>query len=362
MYKQLKTMVLEIIYEDYDIQKVVTDKGAKRAILYKQITPSAKVGNYILVNATATELQLGTGGWDIVCSLLQGNDWISEDSKGHIIKARYTPIQHSVMAVEAQESTYHEHFTKPFSLSGKPIWLAELHSMVPLFYYVSQEIQAKSRCCIIFDDQASLPLRLSDQLRVLEKEEGFYSITVGQAFGGQFEAITVASALQFAEKILHADFILISVGPGVVGSGTCYGFSGMVLSNWSHVVSALEGIPVWIPRLSFVESRTRHFGISHHTMTPFSQFTFRRAMLPFPYLVDQQRQKIEEQLDAYRPFQTEHSIHFASEDRASKLIEQALKKATMPIQTMGRKYEADPLFFCAVAEAVKFGLECEKSE
>ncbi|MFC0473379.1 DUF3866 family protein [Halalkalibacter kiskunsagensis] len=361
MYKQLKTTVLEITYEDYDIQKVITDKGARRAILYKQMTPPAKVGNVLLVNTTATELQLGTGGWDIVCSLLEENDWISEESKGHIIKARYTPIQHSVMAVEAQESPYHEHFTKSFSLLGKPVWLAELHSMVPLFYYVSQQLRAQSRCCVIFDDQASLPLKLSDQLRELEKEEGFYSITVGQAFGGQFEAITVASALQFAENVLQADFILISVGPGVVGTGTCYGFSGMVLSNWSHTVSALGGTPVWIPRLSFAESRKRHLGISHHTLTPLSQFTFRPAMLPFPYLNDLQRQTVEEQLESSRPFQTDHRIHFAK-DRVSNLIESALKRTAIPIQTMGRKYEADPLFFCAVAEAVRFGLDCEPFE
>jgi hypothetical protein len=359
MYKQLKTEVLEISYEDEHIQKFVTDKGARRAILYKRITPTAKIGDVILVNTTATELQLGTGGWDIVCSVLKKGDWISVDSKGHIIKARYTPIQHSVMAVEAQESTYHEHFMKSFSLSGKPIWLAELHSMVPLFYYVSQQLQASSRCCVIFDDQASLPLKMSDQLRALEKEDGFYSITAGQAFGGQFEAITIASALQFAETILHADFILISVGPGVVGSGTCYGFSGMALSNWSHIVSALEGVPVWIPRLSFAESRERHFGISHHTMTPFSRFTFRPALLPLPYLGYQQRQKIEEQLIAYQPFQTEHRIHFATNDEASNLVERALQKATMPIQTMGRKYDTDPLFFRAVAESVRYGFDGE---
>ncbi|ARK29485.1 DUF3866 family protein [Halalkalibacter krulwichiae] len=354
MYKQLQANVLAIQFEDRNIQKLLTTTGAKRAILYKQLTPRVDVGANILINVTATELNLGTGGWDIVCGVDPGVDWQTDENNGHIMKGRYTPFQHSVLAIESQESQYHDQFTKPFSLQGSKVWLAELHSMVPLFYFVSQQIKRDSKCCVIFDDQAALALSISDQLRSLHQEERFYSISVGQAFGGQFEATTIASALQYAKLILDADFILISVGPGVVGTGTRFGFSGMIMSHWSHTVSALEGIPIWIPRLSLADSRDRHQGLSHHTLTPLCQFTFKRAILPIPFLDEEQRDRIEGQLNQYRPFQAEHDIYFAEEDLVSELITDALAKATLPIQTMGRKYEDDPLFFSAVAEAIRF--------
>ncbi|GAE36855.1 DUF3866 family protein [Halalkalibacter akibai] len=356
MYKQLKTKVLDIIFEDEEIQKLTTDKGAERAVLFKRLTKRVEAGFEIIVNVTATELQLGTGGWDIVRDILPLDDWGSNKIEGHIIKGRYTPIQHSVLAIESQESEYHPEFIESFSLVGKPVWLAELHSMVPLFYFVSQEIKAGSSCCVIFDDQAALPLTLSDQLRALHKEDHFHSITVGQAFGGQYEAITIASALQFAHKVLKADFILISVGPGVVGSGTRFGFSGMIMSHWSHTISALEGVPIWIPRMSTADVRERHMGISHHTLTPLCQFTFQKALLPLPYVNGIETEKLKQQIDQYRPFQANHDILFAEKDHVSSLIDCALRKAQLPIQTMGRKFEDDPLFFCAVAEAVRVGI------
>jgi hypothetical protein len=357
MYKQLKAKVLSILFEDNKIQKVSTDQGAKRAILYKNLTPRVEIGDDVLVNVTATELKLGTGGWDIVREVLSVDDWSIETVQGHIIKARYTPIQHSILAIESQESEYHHHFNDSFSLMGHPVWLAELHSMVPLFYFVSQEIKAGSSCCVIFDDQASLALAMSDQLRALQKEDEFHSITIGQSFGGEYEAITIASALQFAKDTLQADFILISVGPGVVGTGTRFGFSGMIMSHWSHTISALEGVPIWIPRLSFADGRKRHYGLSHHTLTPLCQFTFKKAVLPLPFVEEEKYQKLIEQLDDYRPFQTEHQILFAAEDTVTNLVIQALNHASIPIQTMGRKFEDDPLFFCAVAEAIRAGLD-----
>lgn len=358
MYTELETRVLDIRFEDEEIQQLTTDKGAGRALLYKRMTRAVKVGDRIVVNTTATELRLGTGGWDIVRHVLgrKEEQWSTGDSLGHIMKARYTPVQHSVLAVESQESDFHGVFTKPFSLAGSPVWLAELHSMVPLLYYLTQQLNKEYRCCVIFDDQAALPLMLSEQLRVLHREKEFTSITVGQAFGGNYEAITIASALQCAKMIVKADVIIISVGPGVVGTGTSYGFSGMILSHWSHSVSALDGVPIWIPRMSFADKRKRHYGISHHTITPLSQFTFEKAILPLPYMAESQREIVLSQLNK-ASYRVQHDIRFAKQDDVSHHLKNALKQATMSIQTMGRKFEADPIFFLAVAEALRVGLE-----
>ncbi|MBP3951085.1 DUF3866 family protein [Bacillus suaedae] len=356
MYTELVMTVIDILYEDEEIQKLETDKGSKRALLYKSISMRANKLDRILVNTTATELNLGTGGWDIVRAHLSEIHHSIREDDGHIMKARYTPIQHSVLAVESPESPYHDHFKKACTLEGQSVWLAELHSMVPLFFYLLHDQFPEKKCCVIFDDQAALPLQMSDQHRLLQQEEAFTSITVGQAFGGDYEATTIASALQFANDVLKSDVILISVGPGVVGTGTQYGFSGMIQAEWSHMISALNGNPIWIPRVSFADQRSRHIGISHHTLTPLCRFTFKPAHLYLPKMNDEQGNHIKRQLEEYHPFSTQHHIVF-SEREVDKLVIRAIDRALLPIQTMGRKYEDDPLFFCAVAEALLAGSE-----
>lgn len=355
MYREEKALVLKVTYENENIQHLITDRGAKRALLYKQLTKRATVGDYVIVNTTATALQLGTGGWDIVRYVLTEDEDVTLRGDGHIMKVRYTPVQHSVLAVEEKDSPYHDTFKRRFSLRHRHVLLAELHSMVPLIFYIAVQMKKDVRCCVIFDDQASLALAMSRHLNELHKNPSFTSVTVGQAFGGQFEAVTVASALQFAEQIVQPDLIAISVGPGVVGTGTVYGFSGMAMANWSHTVSALDGVPVWIPRLSFAEKRERHYGLSHHTLTPLSQFTFKKAILPFPYLNKEQLRRIKDQLKSV-PFQTEHDFRFATTNDVATFVEQALKSAPFPIETMGRGFHEDPVFFFAVAEAVRIAL------
>ena len=101
MYKQLVTKVIDILFENEKIQKLRTDKGAERAILYKNISPSVKIGADVVVNVTATELVLGTGGWDIVREVISVRNWSQEEVQGHIMKLRYTPIQHSILAIES---------------------------------------------------------------------------------------------------------------------------------------------------------------------------------------------------------------------------------------------------------------------
>lgn len=362
MYTETKATVLAVCYEDEEIQKLTTDSEAGRAILFKRFTPPVKAGELVWVNTTATNLKLGTGGWDIVRVRVGNYDGmiVKNGETGHIMKARYTPVQHSVLTVEEQQSDFHDVFCEPFSLTGTHVWLAELHSMVPLMYYMAQELRKGIGCCVIFDDQAALPLALSDQLRELHREEYFSSITVGQAFGGQYEAVTLASALQFAKVVLGAKMIVISVGPGVVGTGTVYGFSGMAQANWSNTVSALGGTPIWVPRLSFADKRERHHGLSHHTLTPLSRFTLKEVILPLPYLDEQYRQVIKKQLKEVS-FQCRHQIHFAERNQAQSAFLRALKAAKLPLQTMGRSFADDPAFFLAVAEAVRFGLELVSS-
>ncbi|OLO42684.1 hypothetical protein BTR23_01355 [Alkalihalophilus pseudofirmus] len=349
MYADEVVFVKRIIYEDDSIQLLETSGGSGRALLYRNFFPSVQEGKNVIVNVTATLLHLGTGGWDIVKSVPDTLPYKEVTSNGHIMKARYMPNQHSVLSVEAQESEDHALFQSTFNLEGKPILLAELHSMIPLVYVLMKKIDPNVKLSVIISDEAALPLMLSEHMRILKTEKDFHSITVGQAFGGEFEAVNLITALQFAVQKLKSDIIMISLGPGVVGTGTVYGFSGMELANWANIVSSLNGQPVWVPRVSFKDRRERHHGISHHTITPLMKFTYTKSIVPLPYLANSHYHVLAEQADKLKE---KHMVSWVEQKDFKPILEAALESYPKSITTMGRTYNDDPTFFYSVAAAV----------
>ncbi|WNF37918.1 DUF3866 family protein [Bacillaceae bacterium IKA-2] len=355
MYIEKKVKVEEILYEDGEIQLLKTTASAQKALLYLAITSRAKKNDEIIVNATSTELKLGTGGMDIVISVLGSLPKQELSPNGHIIKARYLPQQHSVQAVESQESQYHQLFKQTsFSLNEKKILIGELHSMIPICFWGMDFLKKEGKMVVIISDEASIPLSLSDHVRALKRDQRFITITIGQAFGGTYEAINLPTALQFATKILNGDVILITLGPGVVGTHTRFGFSGIEQASWANMVGSLGGIPVWIPRLSEADSRERHRGISHHTLTPLKTFTYPKCVVPLPVISGPLESKINMQAEELN---LQHHINWVDKEPLEVLVEHCLRNNPLPIKTMGREYQDDRLFFLGVAAALKWVLE-----
>lgn len=349
MYIELKTVVQKIIYENEKIQIVATSSGAKKAIVYRDILERVEENDIVVVNHTANVLKLGTGGFDIVKHIFNKKPYV-QNSSGHIMKLRYTPQQLSVITVEEEGSMYHHLFTKEFSLNGQYILLAELHSMIPVIYQMLKQFHHRFTLTVIIDDEASLPLALSEHLRILHENENFHSITIGQSFGGQFEAVNLHTALQFAHVYLRSDYIVVSLGPGVVGTSSQYGFSGMILANWANIIGSFDGIPIWIPRISFAEQRERHIGISHHTMTPLKQFTYAKSILPLPNIKDF-KEPLMKQLKSIE--EKKHiSVYWEQVDE--QIIKNAIEQYPIPIKTMGRTLRDDPHFFYGIFSAVKW--------
>ncbi len=52
------------------------------------------------------------------------------------------------------------------------------------------------------------------------------TITTGQSFGGDLEAVTVHSGLLTARHAVGADVAIVAQGPGNLGTGTKWGYSG----------------------------------------------------------------------------------------------------------------------------------------
>ncbi|MCD8508958.1 MAG: DUF3866 family protein [Bacillus sp. (in: Bacteria)] len=361
MLTQEKVKIVKILEQSEDAIWIETNGGSRRAVVYRSLHPTISIGDWVIVNTTATALGLGTGGWDIVRAVIteEASLW-KEKRHGHIMKGRYLSDQHSVLSVEAPESSYHSLFQKKFSLDGKKILLCELHSMIPIIWFLLQQMEEPIPLTVIFSDEASLPLQMSRHLSYLKKQSQFISITTGQSFGGQLEAINIVSALQYIIETNSGGMVLISQGPGVTGSNTYYGFTSLAQSNWANMVGALGGKPVWIPRMSQADGRERHQGISHHTITPLGELTLTKSIMPVPTgkYSDPWIQNDMESLKA-----KEHvEIRKVNEELLFPLLSKVQGCSPFPITTMGRTIDKDPLFFLGVSAAVQWYLDdCDHS-
>ena len=108
-----------ILYTDETITRlIVTIEGAGYdCINYNLLTGQVMEGDKLLVNTTAVDLSLGSGGYHFVIANLSTGSR-QDLGKGHIMKLRYTPVQLNCLAAESQESVYHDVFNSLNSLYG----------------------------------------------------------------------------------------------------------------------------------------------------------------------------------------------------------------------------------------------------
>src|SRR5258708_23616847 len=81
------------------------------------------------------------------------------------------------------------------------------------------------------------------------------TITTGQSFGGDLEAVTVHSGLLTARHAVGADVAIVAQGPGNLGTGTKWGYSGVAAGEAVNAAPALDGPPLASLRLSFADPR-----------------------------------------------------------------------------------------------------------
>ena len=130
------------------------------------------------------------------------------------------------------EETY-ESLSELESIEGTPVIVAALHSQVPAVAVTVKELAPKARLVYIMTDGAGLPIAISDTVAQLQDRQLIdATITCGHAFGGDYEAVSIFSALAVARHIANGDIVVVSMGPGIVGTNTRLGFSGMESYNF----------------------------------------------------------------------------------------------------------------------------------
>ncbi|MBS4007984.1 MAG: DUF3866 family protein [Clostridium sp.] len=326
---------------------IAIDGETSKALNYVSLTGKAFPGDRVIVNTTAVELGLGSGGYHFVMLNLKQPEQ-TLDGVGHILKLRYTPMQLRVLSVEEEESPYHQVMAQAASLAGMPVAVAELHSMLAPLALLLKEEKPGIRLAYLMTDGGALPAFFSRSLSELRRQGIICgTITTGHSFGGDLEAINVYSGLLAARHVLHADAAIISMGPGAAGTGTKYGFSGLETGDNLNRVSCLKGQAVMVCRVSFADCRERHRGISHHTLTALATSTLVSVHLPLPLLAAAEQQFLAAQLDE-SGLADKHSVFYYDELSLKILAEN--KHFCL---TMGRSLEEDSAFFLAVAAAAR---------
>jgi hypothetical protein len=262
----------EILEQRPGLQRVTVD--GERAYVLTQLTGDVAAGDRVVVNTTAVELGLGTGGWHVVHWNLSRSEW-SQPGPGHILKLRYTSLQVDTGAGE-------EGVELPERIDGLPVVACGLHSQVPCVAVVLRHLRPDARIAYVMTDGGALPIALSDTVHQLQaKGIVDLTITAGHAFGGDLEAVNVHSALALAAHHGAVDVVIAGIGPGVVGTGTKLGHTGLDVVTTVDAAAALGGIPIVAVRFSDGDERERHQGPSHHTLTSV-QLAARQLVVPSP--------------------------------------------------------------------------------
>lgn len=327
-----------------------------RALAYPALTGRPRPGDAVLLNTTALHQGLGTGGYALVVAI-PGRLPPDPQLAGHVVKARYTPLQATVASVDEQGSPHHDLLAAADSVAGMPVVIADLHSALPAIacglYAPGAGAgagpgpgAARPRVAYVMQDGGALPAwfsRTVDGLRSAGWLAGV--VTTGQSFGGDLEAVTVHSGLLAARHVLGADVAIVAQGPGNLGTGTAWGFSGVAAGEAVNAAAVLGGRPVAALRISFADPRERHQGISHHSRTAYGRVALAAADVVVPELGGAQGEQVlaqARQLAAGR-----HRAVVVSTDG----LEQALRSCPVPLSTMGRGLAADLAYFLSGAAA-----------
>ncbi|SES70439.1 Protein of unknown function [Natronincola peptidivorans] len=320
------------------------------AINYSDLTGEAKINDMVIINTTAVELKLGTGGCHFVISNFN-NTHQELQGKGHIMKLRYTPLQLKVLAAEEQQSPYHYLFNEFTSLNGLPVIAGILHSMLTPIVSTLKYINSNIKIAYIMTDGAALPLSFSDTVDYLRNNDLIdTTITTGHAFGGDIETINIYNGLVAAKEIAKCDIAVVTMGPGIVGTGTPYGFSGIEQGLVLNAVTDLGGFSIGVPRISFSDNRVRHYGMSHHSLTIFSKICKTKCNIILPLLPKKEKKIIYNQIEDLNIIEKHNIIEIDG-----SILLDALKHFNLNVKTMGRDYDADPFYFLACSAAAMYG-------
>jgi hypothetical protein len=314
----------------------------------------------VLLNTGALELGLGTGGYALVVAI---PDRLPPDPElaGHLVKARYTPLQAIVAGADEQGSPHHDVLRDADDIGAMPVVVADLHSaLAAVLAGVHDEAERaggrRVRVVYVMQDGGALPAWFS-RSRAELTAAGWLAATVttGQSFGGDLETVTVHTGLLAARHVLGADLAIVAPGPGNLGTGTRWGFSGVAAGEAVNAAAALGGRAVASLRISQADERERHRGVSHHSLTAYGRVALGRADVVVPALPGSFGDRVAAQAAG---LSSRHEVVTVPVGG----LEAALRASPARLSTMGRGLDEDPAYFLAAAAAGRHAVRLLASE
>lgn len=340
-------------------REVVADVAGEPLVglVYDDVVGPVEVGARVLLNVTALDRGLGTGGYAMVVARTDVLPADPPAGPGHLVKARYTPQQVLVLGVDDQESEHHPLLQDADDLGGLPVVTADLHSALPAVVAGARHAAALAgrtapRIAYVMTDGGALPAAFSRTVAGL-RESGWLAacITAGQTYGGDLEAVSVHTALLAARLVVDADLAVVTQGPGNLGTETRWGFSGVLAGDAVNAAATLNGRPVASLRVSGADLRARHRGISHHSLTAYGRVALTAADVPVPVFdglgpeLDRLGATVRAQAEALS------ARHRLVDVPADADLLASLEESPVRLATMGRGLAEDPASFLAAAVA-----------
>ncbi|HEY5977472.1 MAG TPA: DUF3866 family protein [Solirubrobacterales bacterium] len=295
-------------------------------------------GDEVVVNVAALDLDLGSGGFDVVHVNLSRGLKGKPAGEEHVIKLNYTSLQHPVEPVEAldltESSSRVEGPDEPKVTGPMVVVVLPLHGHLAPAAWAAAEGVPGMRVGYVQTQGGALPGSLSRDVAEL-RERGLLCghITAAPAYGGELDAISLTGALDAARR-LGWQAVLIGPGPGIIGSDSEFGHGGMAALDNAHAALAL-GLETSIsPRLSGSDPRERQLSVSHHTHTVL-ELLLGPARVVVP---EGAPEKVVAELEQAA---RRHRLSTVAADI------DGYAASGLPTTTMGRSLEDDPLFFAA---------------
>lgn len=321
---------------------VLVDGTPVRALAYVDLVGRPEPGDSVVLNTTALALGLGTGGYALVVS--PAGPRPDPVGPGHLVKARYTPTQTVVFGADEQDSPHHAVIAAAHSLDGMPVVIADLHSALPAVLAGILADRPAARVAYLMTDGAALPMAFSRTVAGLTPQLAG-TVTAGQAYGGDLETVTVHTGLLAARHVLAAEVTIVTQGPGNLGTGTPWGFSGVQAGEAANAAVTLGGRAVGALRISDADPRERHCGVSHHSTTAFGKV----ALVPVDLVVPAGLAPV---------LAARVAADLAGQPERNRVVEvatdgldAALRAVGVGLSTMGRGLDADHAYFLAAAAA-----------
>jgi Protein of unknown function (DUF3866) len=304
----------------------------RRAWADEGLLGEMREGDEVVVNTAALDLDLGSGGFDVVhVNLTRGLEGGAEGD-AHVMKLNYSPLQHPVDPIERPVPRFETHdMGAKRTTQPVPVVVLPLHGHLAPAAWAAAQAKAGLKLGYVQTGGGALPGSLSRDVKQL-RERGLLAgcITAAPTYGGEHEALSVVGALDAAGE-LGWDAVLVGPGPGIIGSDTAYGHGGMAALDNAHAAISLNLPTLISPRLSSSDPRERHRGLSHHTRTVLDLL-----LAPVDIAIPQGQPDIAAALEP-----SNHRLHEVAVDLDSYAA------SGLPSTTMGRALQDDPLFFSA---------------